>query len=87
MFILCSVTMFNLHQQIILIDVEAGTAKTIAISNLNDLSEDIVTMCEKYNISRVKIKGSKDYISGLVEDIYTMAKTNYELNNIEIEVI
>jgi hypothetical protein len=44
-------------------------------------------MCEKYNINRVKIKGSKDYISGLVEDIYTMAKTNYELNNIEIEVI
>lgn len=86
-FILCSITMFNLHQQIILIDEEAGTAKTIAISNLDNLSKDIVAMCEKYNINHVKVKGNKDYTNGLIEDIYTMAKTNYGLNNIKIEVI
>ena len=86
-FLLCTITMFNLHQQILLINEEEGWSKNVAISNLEALSTDIAAMCAKHGVSKVKLQGNKEYANGLVEEIYTFAKTNYGLNNIEIEVI
>lgn len=44
-------------------------------------------MCEKHNVYKIKLQGNIEYANGLVEDIYTIAKNNYGLNNIEVEVI
>lgn len=86
-FLLCTISMFNLHQQILLVNEEEGWGKSVAISNLDNLSQDIVAMCEKHNVHTVKLQGNSEYANGLVEDIYTIAKTNYGLNNIKVEVI
>ena len=86
-FLLCTISMFNLHQQILLINEEEGWGKSIAISNLDDLSKDLVTMCEKHNVYNIRLQGNSEYANGLVEDIYTIAKTNFGLNNIKVEVI
>ena len=86
-FLLCTISMFNLHQQILLINEEEGWGKSIAISNLDDLSKDLVAMCEKHNVCNIKLHGNAEYANGLVEDIYTIAKTNFGLNNIKVEVI
>lgn len=86
-FLLCTISMFNLHQQILLINEEEGWGKSVAISNLDDLSKDLVAMCEKHNVYNIKLQGNAEYANGLVEDIYTIAKTNFGLNNIKVEVI
>lgn len=86
-FLLCTISMFNLHQQILLINEEEGWGKSVAISNLDDLSKDLVAMCEKHNVYNIKLQGNAEYTNGLVEDIYTIAKTNFGLNNIKVEVI
>jgi hypothetical protein len=81
--------MFNLHQNILLIDEsQNGTiGKKVALSTLDSLSADIAAMCVKYNVSQVKLQGNKEYASELVKEIYTIANKNYGLNNIEVEVI
>jgi hypothetical protein len=79
--------MFNLHQQILLINEEEGWGKSVAISSLDNLSQDLVAMCEKHNVYNIKLQGNSEYANGLVEDIYTIAKTNFGLNNIKVEVI
>lgn len=86
-FLLCTISMFNLHQQILLINEEEGWGKSVAISNLDDLSKDLVAMCEKHNVYNIKLQGNSEYANGLVEDIYTIAKINFGLNNIKVEVI
>lgn len=88
-YILCPISMFNLHQNILLIDKsQDGTiGKKVALSTLDNLSADIAAMCVKYNVSQVKLQGNKEYASELVKEIYTIANKNYGLNNIEVEVI
>ena len=88
-YILCPISMFNLHQDILLIDEsQDGTiGKKVALSTLDNLSADIVAMCAKHNVSYVKLQSNKEYAVGLIEEIYTIANKNYGLNNIEVEVI
>lgn len=88
-YILCPISMFSLHQNILLIDEsQDGTiGKKVALSTLDNLSADIVAMCAQYNVSQVKLQGNKEYTSELVKEIYTIANKNYGLNNINVEVI
>lgn len=86
-FLLCTIAMFNLHQPILLVNEEEGWGKSVAISNLDDLSKDLITMCVKHNVNHIKLQGNSEYANGLVEDIYAIAKTNYGLNNIKVEVM
>ncbi len=88
-YILCPISMFSLHQNILLIDEsQDGTiGKKVALSTLDNLSADIAAMCAQYNVSQVRLQGNKEYTSELVKEIYTIANKNYGLNNIEVEVI
>lgn len=88
-YILCPISMFNLHQNILLMDESQGATmgKKVALSTLNNLSTDIVAMCAQYNVSQVRLLGNKEYASELVEEIYTIANKNYGLNNIKVEVL
>lgn len=88
-FIFCSISMFSLHQNIMLMTESDNevTCKSVAYSTLENLGADIAAMCEKHRTYNVRLQGSNEYANGLVEDIYTIAKTNYGLNNINIEVI
>ena len=88
-FLLCPISMFNLHQNILLINEAEGetTGKKVALSTLDNLSTDIAAMCAKHNVSYVKLQGNEEYANGLIEEIYTIANKNYGLNNIEVEVI
>lgn len=87
-YILCPISMFSLHQNILLMDEsQDGTiGKKVALSTLDNLSADIVAMCVKHNVSSVKLQGNKEYANGLIEEIHTIANKNYGLNNIKIEV-
>jgi hypothetical protein len=71
--------MFNLHQQILLINEEEGWGKSVAISNLDDLSKDLVAMCEKHNVCNIKLQGNAEYAKKHWETLSTWA--NYLLEN------
>ena len=68
-FLLCTISMFNLHQQILLVNEEEGWGKSAAISSLDNLSKDLVAMCVKYDVNHIKLQGNSEYANGLVEDI------------------
>lgn len=84
-YVLCNLFLFDLYQRINIVD-EKGQKNEIATVNINNLGETIVDICNKYNISRVHLIGSENYISSVVEDINSYSLTKYNNNNITIEV-
>jgi hypothetical protein len=79
--------MFELHQKILLVNEEEGLVKTITISNMDNLAEDVVAACEKHNINYVRVHGNKNFSSSLLEEVNNITITKYGKNNIRIEVI
>lgn len=87
MYIYCEPFMFDLHQRIYLIS-DAVHMREVAISDLDELGNTIAAMCDKYNVSEVKLKMRlDDYATSLVEEIYEANAVLYNKNNINIEVI
>lgn len=83
--ILCNISMFDLHQQVLLVD---GTEmKPVVISNLNDLGANIAMACSKYSTNEVTLTGNTKFASALAEEICTVGATQYGMNNINVEVI
>lgn len=84
--ILCNVSMFDLHQQVLLVN-DDNDMRPVAISTLENLGGDIAAACSKYSINNVTLTGNKNFAEALVEDICTTGATLYGMNNINIEVI
>lgn len=87
MYIYCEPFMFDLHQRVYLIS-DATHMREVAISDLDELGNTIAAMCDKYNVSEVKLKMRlDDYATSLVEEIYEANAVLYHKNNINVEVI
>ena len=85
-YIYCTILMFELHQRIILFN-ENGDAYEVGIANLDNLSEMIVDVCEKYNVENVRLSGNKKFATSIAEDIVATCITKYGNSYIEVEVI
>lgn len=79
------VALFDLHQTIYLVK-ENQPQKKLAITTLEEAPAVIAEYCNKLNITNVKIVGNLEYAGETKNAILTYAKTNYNLNNLEIEV-
>ena len=87
MYIYCEPFMFDLHQRIYLID-DDGAITEVATTTLDELGIAIITMCDKYNITEVKLRMPLDELSeALVEIIYDTNLALYGKNIINVEVI
>ena len=85
--IMCNIATFDLHQRIMLVDTVTKEIQTIAISNLDDLSEHILSLCLKHNAQTIVLGGNYSFINPYVEEIQALNENKYNINNIEIEVL
>ena len=85
--IICNISTFDLHQYIMVTDTETKETKSIAISTLDNLSEDILSACLKYNIHSVVLAGNHSFINAYAEEMETINANKYNINNIKIEVL
>lgn len=87
MYIYCEPFMFDLHQRIYLIDDDSAITE-VATTTLDELGIAIITMCDKYNVTEVKLRMPLDEFSeALVETIYDTNLALYGKNIINVEVI
>ena len=85
MYILCDFNLFDLRQNIML--VRPDGVEKVGISSLDELGDNIAFICEKYNVSNVKLKGNKRYADAIAENIIAAGNTRYGMFNIEVEVM
>ena len=79
--------MFDLHQNIYILDVSSGEKERIAITTLEEMPEVISAMSDAKNIDKVILMGNRILCDDITQNIIAYSKKYYNKNNIEIEVI
>ena len=79
--------MFDLNQNIYIIDPEVGTKEVVAITTMEELPEVISAICDSQKVFKVMLTGNSVFGSAVAEDILAYTKRHYSWNNIEVEVI
>lgn len=83
----CELHLFNLDQQIYVIDPETGFKEQAAITTMEELPEVLCAICDSKNISKVWLSGNSIFGQAIKEDVLSYAKLHYSSNNIEVEVL
>lgn len=78
--LVCYIDMFTKTQSVIFPD---GKESRVALENVAGY---IPAVCYNHNIPKAHLFGNEEFISGLLQDIWTYEKTNYGKNELEIEV-
>ena len=79
--------MFDLHQNIYIVDSSVGSKEQIAITTLEELPEVISALCDAKQVFKVTLAGNSIYGAAVAEDLLTYSKKHYNWNNIEVEVM
>lgn len=79
--------MFDLHQNVYVIDSSTGNKECVAITTLEELPEVISAICDAREVYKVTLGGNSIYGAAVSEDILAYSKKHYNQNNIEVEVI
>lgn len=82
--IVCKVSMFDLHQEICLVD--GDETKVIAISHTSSLGPDVAMMCEKHDVDNVHLFGNEDYLQQAIAELRQENVVKYGNRNLNIEV-
>ena len=85
--IYCEIHMFDLHQNVYVVDPEVGTKEQIAITTLEELPEVISAICDAKKVFKVILAGNSIYGAAVAEDLLAYSKKHYSWNNIEVEVM
>ena len=83
----CEIHMFDLHQNIYVVDPETGDKDCVAITTLEELPEVISAICDAKKVFKVTLTGNSVYGAAVSEDILAYSKKHYSWNNIEVEVM
>lgn len=83
----CEIHMFDLHQNVFVVDPSTGNKECVAITTLEELPEVISAICDAKRIFKVTLAGNSVYGAAVSEDILAYSKKHYNWNNIEVEVI
>lgn len=83
----CEIHMFDLHQNVYVVDSAVGTKQQIAITTLEELPEVISAICDAKQIYKVTLAGNSVYGATVAEDLLAYSKKHYSWNNIEVEVL
>ena len=83
--IVCNFQMFDAAQTVIL--MEENLPATVLSYTVNEkLPEVIVNHCNNYGIQNVHLFGVTEYVENYGDQIKTIAKTKYSLDNINVEL-
>jgi hypothetical protein len=83
----CEIHMFDLHQNIYVVDPEIGNKECVAMTTLEELPEVISAICDAQKVYKVTLSGNSVYGAAVSEDILAYSKKHYSWNNIEVEVL
>lgn len=83
----CEIHMFDLHQNVYVVDPAVGTKEQIAITTLEELPEVISAICDARKVFKVTLAGNSVYGAAVAEDLLAYSKKHYSWNNIEVEVM
>lgn len=84
----CPIHLFDLHQKIYIIDnTKDENSKCVAITTVEELPRTLADVCANRGAQKILLDGNKEYGKFISSTILEQAKTKYNLNNIEIEVI
>lgn len=83
----CNFNMFDLHQQIYLIDHEANTSKRLGLCSLETIGKMLVELCFANNVNKVHLFGNSEYAEVIKSDIDMHSGCSaYSNGLIEVEV-
>ena len=83
----CDLHMFDLKQEIFILDTETKETQVITTATLEELPEIICAVCHHKNLDDVLLTGNSIYCSAVAEDVVTYSKINYNNKNINVEVL
>jgi hypothetical protein len=83
----CELHMFDLHQNVYIIDTDTDAKECVAITTMEELPEVISAICDAKKVYKVFLAGNSVYGAAVSEDILTYSNRHYNWNNIEVEVI
>jgi hypothetical protein len=83
----CELHLFNLDQQIYIIDPESGYKEQVAIATMEELPEVLCAICDSKDISKIWLSGNSVFGQAIKEDVLSYTKQHYSWNDIEIEVL
>lgn len=82
--IICHVELWDTLQHPVLLD--CGQITELPECPLEKLDEMLAMYSQKYETNLIALYGAKAYNEKLAHDIYEYSVTNYEINDLEIEV-
>ena len=83
----CELHMFDLHQNVYIVDTDTGEKNCVAITTMEELPEVISAICDAKKIYKVFLAGNSVYSAAVSEVILEYSNRYYNWNNIEVEVI
>ena len=82
----CNLVLYELHQKIYLADLDKKEeGQVVSLTTTENLSKDILNICNKYQVSNVYLFGNETYLSKIAEEIRTNGQTEY-IKSINVEV-
>ena len=84
--IICHFSLFDLHQNVYLVDSETETHKHIAATTMEELGQIIANSCQATGTNKVHLFGNKQYADAIINDIDIYSNQAYSNHVIEIEV-
>ena len=85
--IYCELHLFNLDQQIYIVDPETGYKEAVAMATMEELPEVLSAISDSRDIHKVWLSGNSIFGEAIKEDILTYTKQHYSWNDIEVEVL
>ena len=85
--IYCELHMFDLHQNVYIVDTDTGEKNCVAITTMEELPEVISAICDNKEVYKVLLTGNSILSKAVSEDILAYSKKHYNWNNIEVEVL
>jgi hypothetical protein len=85
--LICLINLFVEQQDIYLVDLETGKVSIAANCAFSELSEKIVDIADITKVNNIESRNAPMYAAGITEDIYTYARTKYNNNEIQVEVV
>lgn len=76
---------FEMQQSLIV--YEDGNKIDICETTLDDLTENLFSLIEKHQVYKLDLVGPNKYLKGLTNRFQEKAKTKYQNNQIEINII
>lgn len=82
----CNLVLYELHQKIYLTDLDKKEeGQVVSLATAENLSKEILYICNKYQVSNVYLFGNETYLSKIAEEIRSNDQTEY-IKSINVEV-